>query len=224
MRDTSFFSDFFVIEDPSSKKNFRGQISSDIAGYRLSRSEVIVDKFAIRYLEGAEEPSAIFWNRSNDPFCVSNEVLNILTTNGITGWSSFPVSVEDKNGKAWDCFSALTIHGRADAINYLESDIVFKQMPGGPSPSFKGLYFTPESWDGSDLFMTRADQFGKTTAFMYATKKLVQVFRKEKTRNIRFVNFNDYELWCPIVLIGANDSYRCQLEDKIAKAGAKLNV
>jgi hypothetical protein len=221
MRDTTYFSDFFVVNDPASKKSFRGKIENDIGDFgQLLRADVRADYLSVRHLEGGREPSPLFWNTVCDPFCVTDDLLNILRANDISGWSTIPVTVVDKNGKTWDNFSVLTVQGRADAVDYLQSDVVFKQMPGGIFPSFKGLYFKRESWDGSDIFMTRADSYGKQTAFVYATRRLVEVFRKSKIKNISFINFNDYEISCSTITIGANENLKHLLADKIAKASA----
>lgn len=221
MRDALFFSNFFIVDDPLSKKNFRGKITDQINNpWLLIRSEIDLDKLTIEHLEGGQEPGSLFWNQVNDPFCIHNDLLDILRKNEISGWSAIPVTIESKNGIKNSSFSALKIHGRANAIDYLESDVVFVQTPRGRSASFKGLYFEPESWDGSDLFMSRSDNYGKSTAFVYASKKLVEIFKKAKVKNIKFTNFNDFEIWCPTITICANESYKSQLENKIREASS----
>jgi len=221
MRDTDFFSNFFVVMDPASKKSFRGQFDNEIGEFgQLIRSELEVTGLNIRHLDGGRIPGTLFWNTVCDPFCLSSDTLDILVNNGLTGWSAIPVTVKDKNEKTWDNYSTLIISGRADAIDYLESDITFNNFPGGLYPYFKGLYFKPDSWDGSDIFMSRADKFGKITTFIYVTRKFVNAFKRAKIKNIKFVNFNDFEVSCETIIIGGNDEYVTKLKDKITKASA----
>jgi len=221
MRDTEFFSNFFVVTDPASKKSFRGQFDNEVGEFgQILRNELEVTRLSVRYLDGGREPGTLFWNTVCDPFCLSNDILDILVSNGITGWSAVPATVTDKNENKWKNYSALTISGRADAVDYLESDITFNNFPGGLYPYFKGLYFKPDSWDGSDIFMSRADKFGKITTFIYVTSKFVNAFNRAKIKNIRFVNFNDFQVSCETIIIGSTDEYVTKLQDKITKASA----
>ena len=222
MTDPNFFSNFFVVEDPASKKAFRGHITNDIGDFgRLLRTEHLISHLDIENLEGGNEPGDLFWNRVTEPICVNQKVIDLFKENNLTGWTTIPTTVKSKAGKLiLDNYFALTVHGRTDVIDYLKTSIVFKQMPGGKYPYFQGLYFDPKSWDGSDIFMTREDVNGKYTAFIYVTKKFVDTFKKNKITNIKFVNFNDYELDCFIIQNGATKELRKKIDDKIRKACA----
>ena len=211
-----------MVNDPASKKNFRGEITGKIGDFaQLLRGEFTKKQIDVKHLEGGKEPSQLFWNTVCDPFCVNEEVLRILKENELTGWKAIPATVTDKNKKKWKNYFAITVTGRTNHIDYMDSVIVFNKMPGGLFPSFKGLYFTPDTWDGSDIFMERADNNGKATAFVYVTKRLVDIFKKHKITNVDFLNFNEFEMDCSSVIIGADDEkYVAMLEKKIAKASA----
>jgi hypothetical protein len=218
MPNFNFFSNFFVVEDPGVKKSFRGQlvgIPYDEAG-KLRRGEAKMEGLHITYLEGTSEPSNLFWNKVGDPFCLNKQVVDLFNQNQITGWTTTPALVSNRLlNKTIDDYFAVSVNGRVGPINFLKSDIVFKQYPGGKFPHFKGLYFEPESWDGSDIFMTKPDQYGRITGFMYVTKRFVDVFRKNNITNIRFINFNDYLIDCGMVKIGAPESLKKEIDAKI---------
>jgi hypothetical protein len=222
MTHADFFSNFYVVEDPVSTKNYRGKIINQFEkNGNLLRNEYKVSHLDIKHMEGSSEPGILFWNSVTEPFCISQSLLDILQQNKITGWSTIPVKVLTKSGgNTIDNFFALTVTGRADPINYLQTDIVFKQFPGGQFPHFKGIYFVPESWDGSDIFMERTDSDGKSSAFIYVTKKFVDTFKKNKVKNIRFVNFNDYLTDCEMIKIGATETMKTKIDEMIKKACA----
>jgi len=60
------------------------------------------------------------------------------------------------------------------------------RYPGGIFPAWHGLYFDPESWDGSDFFMS-ADGYGA----IFAVEEVTRVFRKAKIKNISFKRLTD---------------------------------
>jgi len=222
MTHSDFFSNFFVVEDPVSKKNYRGQLVNEFDDFgNLLRAEYKIDHIVIKYLEGLNEPSNFFWNRVNEPFCVNQSLIDILQEAKITGWTTIPTTVLTHLGnKTIDNYFAVTVTGRTNPLDYLETDVIFKQFPGGKFPHFKGLYFDPKSWDGTDIFMERPDNDGKSSAFIYVTKKFVDAFKKNNVKNIKFVNFNDYETDCGMIKIGATESMKTKIDEKVKKASA----
>jgi hypothetical protein len=220
MTQSDFFSNFYVVEDPVSTKNYRGNIINQFEKSEdLIRNEYPVRQLDIKHMEGSIEPGNLFWNSVAEPFCISQPLVEILQQNKITGWATIPATVLTKSGShTIDNYFALTVTGRADSIDYLQTDIVFKQFPGGRFPHFKGLYFVPESWDGSDIFMERPDKDLNSSAFIYVTKKFVDIFKKNKVKNISFVNFNDYLTDCEMIKLGATETMKMKIDEMIKKA------
>ena len=145
----------------------------------------------------------------------------MLKQNSIKGWSATPANVLTKLGnKTSEIYFALIVSGRIDPIDYLQTEIVFKQFAGGKFPHFKGLYFKPESWDGTDIFMAHPDINGKSTAFTYVTKKFVDVVQNSKISNISFINFNDYFTDCEMIKIGATELLKSKIDERIKKSCA----
>jgi len=217
MKYTDFFANFFVVEDPGSRKFYRGQILPEPEkNTGLLRAEYRIDHLEIHHLEGSGEPGNLFWNMVNDPFCINQSVADAFSQDNIQGWTATPASVLTKSGdKSAENYFAVSVTGRSDAVDYLQTDIVFRQLPGGNYPYFKGIYFDPESWDGSDIFMERPDQHGHSNAFIYVTKKLVDICKKRKVKNIAFTNFNDYLTDCDMIKIGASDILQQKIDEMI---------
>jgi len=220
MKHLDFFSNFYVMTDPLSKRNFRGNLVNRIGDFaELLRSDIRLDSLDIEYFSGEKEPKEIFWSTLFDPIGVKSNVIDILESNNLLGWTKTPAKVKDKFQKHIDeDFFGLSVYGRVDPLDYLQSDVFMKQMPGGLFPYFKGLRFNPESWDVSDIFMERKHHDGRETAQIFVTKRFVEIFKKHKLKNIKFTNFNEYEIPCHNITSIASGALQIQLEEKIKKA------
>jgi hypothetical protein len=222
MENSDFFSNFYIVSDPFSDKSFRGMIinrKNDFAD--LLRSKITVGKLLIQHCSGGKEPNEIFWNVLFDPICVKKKVIEILDSNNLKGWTKIPASVSDKTGNIlYEDYFGLSIFGRVNHLDFLQSDVFMKEMPGGLFPYFRGLRFNIESWDISDIFMERVKYDGRESAQIFVTKRFVDAFKKNKLRNIRFTNFNDYEIPCFDIIQLATGPYKFQLEEKVKKASA----
>jgi hypothetical protein len=62
-------------------------------------------------------------------------------------------------------------------------------FPGGRFPVLRGFYFAEESWDGSDLFMET-----RPTGWIFATRRVVDLFRVNKFRNVQFERLDEMEI------------------------------
>ena len=58
---------------------------------------------------------------------------------------------------------------------------------GKPYQVLRGFYFNDDAWDGSDL--CTADR----TAHVIATARVVDVFKRARIGNVRFVRLDEYE-------------------------------
>lgn len=119
------------------------------------------------------------------PLLVSEKVINLLVDNNVTGWKSTEVRIYGHDELK---YHVLMITGRCGYFDLGRSEIVYNQMPGGKFPYVKGLYFDMDSWDGSDLFLS------PNKGFSVATKRVKQLFVKNKVTNISFTKISDYEL------------------------------
>jgi len=123
-------------------------------------------------------------------YLISDNMLNILKENEITGWNTFPVKVFDKKSVEIGGYHGFSIIGKSGAIDYNKSEVIEKSLvPGGPiSKYYKGQFFGYEKWDGSGFFITEG------TFNIIVTKKVMQVLKKAKLSNISFECLTDIEI------------------------------
>ena len=77
---------------------------------------------------------------------------------GFTGWSAYPVSLYCKYGDIDKDYYAFSITGKAGDYDISKSEII--DVKTGDTfcwidRDYKGVYFDPATWDGSDFFKTR---------------------------------------------------------------------
>lgn len=69
--------------------------------------------------------------------------------------------------------------------------------------------------------MEREDDSGKSNCSIYVSRKIVDLFKKNKIKNILFENLSDYETWCDMIKIGASDSIKQKIDEKVRNASVK---
>jgi len=111
-------------------------------------------------------------------------VLALFTNAGITGWPGFPVEVIAKDGTSCTDFHLLAIHGRCGPLDLTWSAIELCQFPGGWFPYFRGHFFDPSSWDGSDIFMHRRDTRGNVPSMRMLSARAANLLSKQRVKDI----------------------------------------
>lgn len=120
----------------------------------------------------------------------SEKVINILEKEGFKGWSTIPAKIFGKEGKDVDGYHVIQVRGhcgRIDDSKSREETIPPKSSKGKPRTALMGLYFDPESWDGSDIFSP------EETGFIFVTKKVKQALEEAKVINIDFTPITEIE-------------------------------
>ena len=223
-----YYKKFYIASDPVSTKSYRGNIEDENGDFgNLLRGEYHPDKLVITHLEGGKEPGELFWSHVNDPFCISERVKDLLIDNNITGIKFIPTIVKNKNKKQSSTkYYTVIITGRVHKIDYLNSDIRFIKKKGTVKESayFIGKKFDANSWDSSDFFMERKDNEGKSNCCIYVSQKIVDLFKRNKIANILFEKLSDYETWCDMIKIGANEDMKRKIDDKIKNASAQHTI
>jgi len=116
-------------------------------------------------------------------------VVDLLLANEVRGWTTYPVRVFDRKGVEALGYSGLSVTGRCESICFDRgrAEVVYKDLPGGRFPFYKGLSVTTDSWDGSDIF-TCADM---KTGFVVVTPKVRDLCRDARITNVEFQSITD---------------------------------
>ncbi|MHB0935364.1 MAG: hypothetical protein ACYDCO_16640 [Armatimonadota bacterium] len=189
------FDQLFELHDPLANRAFRGGWESDEDACALLRAEdVPTTPPVIPWYMGGATPSDIIWTGMGYPLIVSQRVADLLTANGLIGWETYDVIITGKDGSRIPGYHGIAIHGRCGRTDLSRCQIVLKEYPGGWYPSFKGCYFDPDSWDGSDFFMETPDAKGNASATKFITARVWKAFRKAKIANLQYERLDEVEV------------------------------
>jgi len=117
------------------------------------------------------------------PYLVSDKIIDAFVQNSITGWKATSVKIVGKEDLK---YYVLMVTGRCGIVDRNRSEKIIQKSPGGiECPYIRGLYFEPESWDGTDIFV--ADN----VSWIFCTEKVKTVIEEIKATNISFERNTD---------------------------------
>ena len=184
------FDRLFKLGEPGNSRAFRGKIDvKRDEAFALTRAEMQPPHpITVKWTMGGAQPVEVIRTTLVASFIVADSVVQLLRTHGFTGWSLYEVSVHDKQGQLIPGYSGLAITGRCGNVDWSQSVEVPRNHRGGIFPVWKGFFFAPASWDGSDFFMA-AGRSGSVLV-VEAVKK---AFERAKVRNVDFEPLDQYE-------------------------------
>jgi len=109
---------------------------------------------------------------------VSPRLRTAFQSGGITGWDT--LSVDTNSFELIHGYEVLRILGRCGSIDDSQSERVILPPPtksGNAVDGWRGLYFEPASWDGSDLFGP------PETGQIFMTNKAAELVRQMRPSN-----------------------------------------
>ena len=220
------FNALFEISDPLGTRAFRGKWAASMDdAFAFSRRERVPEApVPVSWSMGTGTPSDIIWTGMVAPVILHERVLEVFAEAQVTGWCTYDVEVRDKKGQKVEGYYGLAVTGRCGARDLEKSEIILQEYPGGWAPEFKGHFFDPESWDGSDLFMETPDPAEPASSFRFATEKFVKVLKRAKVSNLRFTPLP--EVITPILdyEIGSPHRLPKNLASRVRAAYAEQNV
>jgi len=185
------FNLFHTILDPLHKTPFRGEIdlSSDKA-HSLTRGKWIPrNSVNIEYALGGARPKDIIWTTIDHPIIIiSQRIIDLLERERFSGWSTYPVTVYGKSEEIIEGYFGLRVAGRCGTIEKGQSLLVQRHTACCTYSVYKGLYFDPETWDGSDFFMTPGRE-----DWIFIGDAVKKVFGRKKIRNIKYKRLDLFE-------------------------------
>lgn len=133
----------------------------------------------------------ILWSRSVVFLFFSARLIHLLQEHSITGWSTYPVELYNRQGELLAGYQGIAITGSECARDRSRSQIVDKPppVPGGRGYQvYRGLYFDESEWDGSDMFWVSEG------GGVVITERVYKLFRKHKIRNVKFTPLSEVEI------------------------------
>lgn len=178
----------FSLDDPMSNRAFRGRMDAEIDELGLTRAaNHPAHPLRIEWAMGGAKPGEVIWTTLAIPVIVADPVVQLLRSHGFTGWSLYEVSVHDKQGQQVPGYSGLAITGRCGPIDWAKGIEVPRIFPAGIFPVWKGLFFDPASWDGSDLFMP------EKSGSVLVVGEVKKALERAKVRNVDFTPLDQFE-------------------------------
>lgn len=191
---TSFidYHQFYAMSDPLASRPLRldpdDSVRKEMA-WSFSRGQFDIDR-PIRFVAAmGGQPAPLLWSRLTPLVCVHQRVVDVLTRDGFKGWSVYPVEVRDRKGEPVPDYYGFAINGRGGEVDISRSQLITKPAPteqGRPYQVYRGMYFHPERWDGSDLFFVDGHRVVRDA--------VVKAFKRAKISNVQLVSLPDVEL------------------------------
>lgn len=182
------FGEFFLAGEGSDSA-FRVKMSCQYEEMEaFTRGETLpTEPVECHWYMGRRKPADIVFAGSVVAMIVSERVVDVLRHNSLTGWSTYPVRIIGRDRATIEGYRGMAITGRCGPEDKSRRLHFKKQMPGRESNYWRGLYFDPLRWDGSDLFMF-ADRHG-----LVVRSNVVDAFRRAKITNMVFERLTEVE-------------------------------
>lgn len=167
---------------------YESQYDSDLlcGEYENYKFPVIFLSEDSEYIKNKKITDFLSTGYAGSVYAVSEKVVDVLSSNNITGWRTYPVEVYDKNENYIGGYYGFTITGRCLALKPSLAEPYVKQYPGGPYNTYKGNPLNLDYWDGSDIFLLQG------TRFQFVSKKAMGVIKKNKLTNICFEDIAEF--------------------------------
>lgn len=184
------FDKIFSLGESGYSRAFRGELDVETDTFGLTRAEVHpTQPIRVGWAMGGARPvDPVLWTTHAVPIILADAVVQLLRSEGLTGWSLYEVSVRDKQGEQVPGYSGLAVTGRCGNLDHSMSVELPRIRPAGIFPVWKGLFFDPNSWDGSDFFMP-AQRFGS----VFVVDAVKKAFERAKIRNVSFTPLDQFE-------------------------------
>jgi hypothetical protein len=190
------YSNLYELDDPIATRPFRLSIlkhnhwiTNDYA-WDLFKGRISLDRPLKLGIHSGGQFAHFLWSVFPPIVCISTDVVELLQTNGIKGWSTFPVEVYERKSELLSGYYGFSVIGGECRRDRSRSQIVTRQaVPGGePFEVYKGLYFYEEDWDGSDIFWV------KSYGGIVVTEKVYKILKRAKVTNVKLIPLPEVEL------------------------------
>ena len=130
----------------------------ELNGYRFGEFPNGKPEKFIQMPSAAETKKGLILNGYANFHLFHKSLIEAFKESGFTGWSAYPVSLYCKNGDIDKDYYAFSITGKAGDFDINKCEKAEIRKNDGSywwiHRYYKGVYFDPETWDGSDVFRT----------------------------------------------------------------------
>jgi hypothetical protein len=130
------------------------------------------------------------WSAMTPLVCISDRVVDMLTRDNITGWSTYETELFDGRGNLIAGYQGLSVTGAICGRNKALSRLVRRPpitASGKPFAVYKGLYFHETDWEGNDFFLI--ENHG-----MVVVKKVKDLISRNTVSNVQLAPLPDVEI------------------------------
>jgi hypothetical protein len=174
--------------EPGDSESFRVNMSVSVEeAFGITRGEIQLNRsISARWTMGGSAPADVIRTTMAIPYIVHDRVVDILGQ--FTGWSTYPVEVYGKLEARVGGYRGLSINGRCGPIDKTKSQPIMKKFPARMSKAWRGLFFDPSTWDGTDLFMPHGNN-----GWIFVVDEVRRAFERAKVENVTFTALDQIE-------------------------------
>jgi hypothetical protein len=218
------FANLYSLDDPVANRPYRGKVDWHDMSVEVSRAELAPrGTLSVGWAMGSATPSEIIWTTSL-AVIVHARIIDIFDRNGFTGWTTHPVQVSSKSGELIHDYFVLGISGRCGPVDLSRSAIELREYPGGWVPHFRGHYFAPDTWDGSDLFMHSPDALGNVSLARFITDPVRKALKRAAIPNLRIDRLTDITADVAVYKIGLTHLLPADFDAMVSDAYRRAGV
>jgi hypothetical protein len=120
---------------------------------------------------------------------ISDKFLDVLR--GFTGWQTYAVRIVGRGGDEVPGYHGLSVTGRCGRIEWEKSERMILPPPvpeGRTMAGWRGMYFSPSSWDGSDVFVPDDE-----STYVIVTDEVRAAAERARLTNVIFTRLTEFE-------------------------------
>lgn len=126
---------------------------------------------------------------------ISQKLKNLLEENFVTGWTTYPIILKDKQDNQIEGYHGFSVKGVSGPKSYINSPVIEKRLvESGPIVKFyKGANIDLNKWDGADFFIP------EDTIAIITTRVVANLLEKNQVSNAMLNNVSESEMSVSVV-------------------------
>jgi hypothetical protein len=188
--ESAFFADLYMVEEDEAAHAFFAEPSGaldevEAVSYGTRKPS---KPLGFRQAKNAGGTTLCDWIFTGliSPKLVSDRVVQGLRDCNIAGWNTYEVRLKDRKGSSVAGYRGLIIEGRSGPLDHSKCRVVERVKNGHHSKEQVGLWFSPTSWDRSDVFVPEG------TDLLIVTSRAARCLNELKVKNLQLVPLNDF--------------------------------